>query len=275
MSIRRARALRRWNRLLVRQEATATRDIATVFRNMAEAVASRYAPGDQAATLAIVDEFQPALAAVLERTISRTALLFGGETLDRIERDMPKSYYGAVPNGPVRGRDEVHHELKDARRVFEASILAWVRRHALRRAVTIMATAKDAVRRILVRSFEAGEGEAATARAIREQIGQRMSATSAARIARTEMHTASTRGADEAARSTGLEMVKEWASAEDARTRRSHAQADGQEVPLNEPFRVGGSLLMYPGDPAGPPREVINCRCAILHHPIIGGVVIR
>ena len=82
-------------------------------------------------------------------------------------------------------------------------------------------------------------------------------------------------GADEAARSTGLEMIKEWASAEDSRTRPSHAEADGDEVPLDEPFVVGDARLMVPGDPSGPAKEIINCRCAILHHPVIGGEVIR
>jgi uncharacterized protein with gpF-like domain len=132
----------------------------------------------------------------------------------------------------------------------------------------------DAVRGILRDAVEAGLGESVTARMIRERIGD-MSLTNAARIARTEMHTASTKGADEAARSTGLAMVKEWAAAEDTRTRFSHALADGQLVELNEPFIVGGSRLMVPGDPNAPAKEIINCRCAVLHHPVIGGQIIR
>lgn len=70
-------------------------------------------------------------------------------------------------------------------------------------------------------------------------------------------------------------MIKEWASAEDSRTRPSHAAADGDEVPLDEPFSVGGELLMVPGDPRGSAKNVANCRCSILHHPVIGGEVIR
>lgn len=277
MSTRRQRELLKQNRLLVRQERLAERDVAKVIRAVADDLAKRLTYGDVEAMLQIVDEHRPAMASVLEKRLLQTAIIFGGRTLDRITANLPKSYYGALPDGtgPVRGRDEVGMELKDAREVFEGTILQWVRLHALQRATTVMGTLKEAVRAVLVESFGDGTGEAGTVKLIRERIGRTLSASSAARIARTEMHTASTIGADEAARSTGLEMIKEWASAEDGRTRPSHAEADGSEVPLDEPFSVGAALLMVPGDPAGPPGEVINCRCAILHHPVIGGEVIR
>jgi uncharacterized protein with gpF-like domain len=48
------------------------------------------------------------------------------------------------------------------------------------------------------------------------------------------------------------------------RTRPTHREADGQRVNLGEPFTVGGFPLLYPGDPSGPPQEVINCRCTPL-----------
>jgi hypothetical protein len=57
---------------------------------------------------------------------------------------------------------------------------------------------------------------------------------------------------------------KAWLSTEDRRTRETHERADQQRVPLKETFRVGKARLHYPGDPSGPPEEVINCRCSIL-----------
>lgn len=277
MSNRRQRELLKQNRLLVRQEGLAERDVARVIRAMANELASRLTYGDEQAALQIVDDHRAEMAAALEKRLLQTALIFGGRALDRLSGFIPKSYYaGVVPGaGPVRGRDEVSLELKDAREVFEAAIRNWVKLHALDRATSIMGTLKEAVRRVLVQSFGDGTGEAGTVKLIRERIGRELSASNAARIARTEMHTASTIGADEAARSTGLQLVKEWAAAEDSRTRASHNAADGQEVGLDEPFSVGGSTLMVPGDPNGPAKEIINCRCAILHHPVIGGQVIR
>lgn len=55
-------------------------------------------------------------------------------------------------------------------------------------------------------------------------------------------------------------------SASDDRTRESHVLANGQVRPMLAPFDVGGSSLMFPGDPTGPAQEVIQCRCTILIH---------
>jgi len=61
----------------------------------------------------------------------------------------------------------------------------------------------------------------------------------------------------------GVPLTKAWlATTSDERTRPSHAEADGQEVGLDEPFQVGDDELMYPGDPDGSPEEVANCRCS-------------
>lgn len=55
-----------------------------------------------------------------------------------------------------------------------------------------------------------------------------------------------------------------WLSTSDARTRETHVEADQQRVPLGSPFTVGGFQLWFPGDPTGPPQEVIQCRCVPL-----------
>jgi hypothetical protein len=53
-----------------------------------------------------------------------------------------------------------------------------------------------------------------------------------------------------------------WRTAEDDRVRDSHVFMDGQEVQMGQMFVTGdGNLLEYPGDPSGPPEEIINCRC--------------
>lgn len=86
-------------------------------------------------------------------------------------------------------------------------------------------------------------------------------------IARTEVHAAVNAG--KLAGDSGLgrygPVEKIWLSAGfDSRTRETHLAADGQYVPIDEAFVVGGSSLMFPGDPSGPAREVINCRCTYL-----------
>lgn len=53
-----------------------------------------------------------------------------------------------------------------------------------------------------------------------------------------------------------------WRTARDKRVRDSHRAMDGQVAKFGQPFTTGnGAKLMHPGDPSGPPEEVINCRC--------------
>jgi hypothetical protein len=86
----------------------------------------------------------------------------------------------------------------------------------------------------------------------------------AKRIVRTEGHRVRENGTQnsyEQAESKGLNITKVWLAAVDERTRESHAQADGQEVNIDEAFIVDGEELMHPGDPSGSAENVINCRC--------------
>lgn len=62
------------------------------------------------------------------------------------------------------------------------------------------------------------------------------------------------------------DVIKIWdATGADGRTRESHLAADGQEVPVDEPFQIGDSEMMYPGDTSlgAEPEETINCRCRV------------
>ncbi len=66
----------------------------------------------------------------------------------------------------------------------------------------------------------------------------------------------------------GAQMMKEWIASFDDRTRSTHSEAGASDpIPYNEPFMVGGSLMMYPGDPSGDASEVINCRCSVAPFP--------
>lgn len=57
----------------------------------------------------------------------------------------------------------------------------------------------------------------------------------------------------------GLHQV--WLSTIDKRTRDDHVLADGQRVPVGQPFLVGGEQLRYPGDINASAAQRINCRC--------------
>ena len=88
----------------------------------------------------------------------------------------------------------------------------------------------------------------------------------ALRIARTEGHRIQTQSQLDAAhkaKEKGADMVKQWDSTLDGRTRESHQHLDGQIRELDEPFEINGHKVMAPGQ-FGVPSEDVNCRCAML-----------
>lgn len=84
-------------------------------------------------------------------------------------------------------------------------------------------------------------------------------------VAVTEVHRAWNFGALAASMRAQQQMqllvLKTWSARDDSKTRPAHDRADGQTVPVNQPFIVNMEPLMMPGDPAGTPGNVINCRC--------------
>ncbi|MBU5356135.1 phage head morphogenesis protein [Paenibacillus barcinonensis] len=85
----------------------------------------------------------------------------------------------------------------------------------------------------------------------------------AQRVSRTMSTAAANGGKLEGWKQSEIAKGKKWRSAAGTRTRKTHRKANGQVVDLDKPFKVGKSKLMYPGDPAGSPEEIINCRCAM------------
>lgn len=57
---------------------------------------------------------------------------------------------------------------------------------------------------------------------------------------------------------------KRWVTRHDAKVRATHVEVEGDTVPLDEHFIVGGYPLMYPGERGAPPAIVINCRCTMV-----------
>lgn len=93
--------------------------------------------------------------------------------------------------------------------------------------------------------------------------GTRFGRADATRVARTNVIGASNAGSLAQARAMGAESVQQkvWIATGDNRTRPDHADADGQTVPLNDTFSVGGEGLDFPGD--GSDAQASMCRCAV------------
>lgn len=82
-------------------------------------------------------------------------------------------------------------------------------------------------------------------------------------IARTEVNGAANAGAVEQMRAIDVPASKTWIATLDARTRPEHADADGQEVGIDETFDIGGESMDRPHDPGASGANVVNCRCTV------------
>lgn len=82
-----------------------------------------------------------------------------------------------------------------------------------------------------------------------------------ARTAMTGAQNAGRQKQMEDAADMGIKVEKQWIATLDSRTRDAHRDRDGETVPYNEEFSGG---LEYPGDPAGAPADVYNCRCTMI-----------
>lgn len=119
------------------------------------------------------------------------------------------------------------------------------------RQIIANAAARGATARELAAEIERGIG------------GPSYSGWRAMRIARTEVNSLMNRVNLEGMEASGVVYSKIWLSMADEAVRDDHREADGQEVPINMPFTVGGMYMQCPGDPAGGPAQVVNCRCFV------------
>lgn len=138
-------------------------------------------------------------------------------------------------------------------------------------------TTRQDAQRIIKASYAEGLSIRDTATAIR--AGMREANTARATlIARTELAGAVNGGSLAATRivaaATDVVYSKKWLVGEGARYPRheTYDGLDGQTVPLDGLFDVGGASLDHPGDPSGPPEEVCNCRCTLVYETPEGDV---
>ena len=96
------------------------------------------------------------------------------------------------------------------------------------------------------------------------QVGGRTRATT---ILRTELGRAYSIAAHER-QSQASEILpglkKQWRRSGKIHSRLNHDAADGQVQEVDQPFLLGGVQLMFPRDPKGPVKEIINCGCESL-----------
>jgi SPP1 gp7 family putative phage head morphogenesis protein len=186
----------------------------------------------------------PRMLQVLEAHHRSTIRVFG----QRVMQSAPKSF-------GVR-------ELKDADGIFSRFVQDWIDRYTASKVTRILDTTRAQIVEAIAEGEQGGIGVQATAKLIRDKTGGAIARSRASIIARTETHQAAMYGSEKAADALDIpEMKKEWLAVEDERTRPAHSAANGQTVPVEGQFDVGGESLDRPGDPDASPENTINCRC--------------
>jgi hypothetical protein len=125
---------------------------------------------------------------------------------------------------------------------------------------------RDVIVKVIGQAYQEGWTVPQTAAALQEEIDH-LSTTTATMQARTDLVGLANGSSVAAVQALGenAPAVKVWLTAGDERVRDTHADADGQEVPVDQPFQVGDDFLAYPGDPSGSDAETINCRCVVTY----------
>jgi HK97 family phage portal protein len=142
--------------------------------------------------------------------------------------------------------------------LYEPRVVAWLREKAFKFADEVNQTTESALRKTLEEAVKAGESISDVEKRIADVFDiARGSRTQT--IARTEVISASNKGAFEAYKQSNVVEKVEWISTRDEKVRDLH-QIDGEAVDVGAKFSNG---LQFPGDPAGDAANVINCRCGI------------
>jgi len=231
--------LRLLDRLEAQHERHFRRELSSTYREMAD-----WLEAGNSLDLYNIQSHRERVGQMMASTWERSATTFGQRILDAA--------------GKAHGRHAVQtKELPDA---FMAGLMAFQRIWLAQKITQVSGTTMTQAAQVIKRGEEEGLGVEPIAAMLRQRASV-FAGVRAHVIARTETHAGQGWGNQSAAEASGLDLEKEWISANDERTREDHSRADGQTVGNREMFIVGGDALAYPGDMNGPAEQVIMCRC--------------
>lgn len=235
---------------------TAEKLIQKRFKEEADAVVKAVAKdgmkGMEKALKAQEKEWKPLLKVIYSETIEH----FGNWNYDRLKEE-----YDASKGAGAFERKFFNRLFTMARRLIQT----FIGETAVEAVTNISKTTRETLRMVISDGVDAGHDLAKISRSIRKVYGNDFGPRRSMVIARTEVLAASNFGAREGALATGLELEKTWVTTLDGRERDTHKACNKQTRDMNDPYDVGGSKGMYPGDPDLPPQERIQCRCCEKH----------
>ena len=148
------------------------------------------------------------------------------------------------------------------------AVVNFIKQNALSKSKFLIGTQAQVVRDLIVASRDIeGVGVDGLATQINQSFGDDavypFNKSYATKVARTETASALNHAVLESSKQSEVVTNKVWLTTQDGETRDDHSFADGQRVPVQEPFNVGGELLDAPALGSDPANNV-NCRCTML-----------
>jgi polyhydroxyalkanoate synthesis regulator phasin len=201
---------------------------------------------------------------VLHLTFNETEKIF-----QRYYKMIYVLFSGIIFNQIDEDKNFVQYEQKTIKETFFETMRRWAKTRMGEAIVNIHTSTKNKISGIIESMVSDGKSNREIAKEILATSREIKTINRAKTIARTETHTVSMKSTNEAMNSTGLRYTKQWVSAMDSRTRSkpfSHVAADGEEVDKDGYYFNTGGKLFYPGDPAGSPGNIINCRCIEIYN---------
>jgi hypothetical protein len=196
---------------------------------------------------------------LVKATFTENLLYFGTLTFDLFKKSLAN-------------KSIVPPSKKDMESIFWQEVNNWMLANIVKEVVNVTTTTKQMLTKNILFGMNLGLSNYDIAKMILEEKSPLINAVRAARIVRTETHTAANKAINSAVKSTGYDHDRTWISALDERVRGAkgkskfnHLAANGQKRGMEEPFDVSGEKLMYPGDMNGSAGNIVNCRCVLIY----------
>lgn len=191
--------------------------------------------------------------------------IYSRETVERVLRDNPELL--PPPTENTRKMFERFDAYKAGKKLKESSP---AEKRAFKK---LIAKGKDVrwqkgqIQSVAMQSVLQGESIPDISKRIARTMGE-VNHKSTIRYARTAMTGVQNAGRQDAYREAadmGVKLDRQWIAILDMRTRHEHRILDGQTAKIDEPFKVEGEEIMFPGDPAcADPGLIWNCRCTTI-----------
>lgn len=222
-------------------------DVVRYYRALARKIASEFIIFGLDGVLSAINNAEVGLTNSLIDRGGQTADAVGNKQLNIIESRVKKKF---------------HVDFAQQLQFFLAA-------RALRTSSLISGTDRAQASAIITTGLATGLTNIEIAGQLRLQFTSIATAYRAARIARTETSIAASEAQDRSARESDVELVKEWVSISDDRTRANHRSksVDGQIREIDGTFQVGFDTMKGPHDLSASAGNVINCRCVLNYIP--------